>query len=82
MNAELTKIIVMYNYELPLTAYKSNNIPRVGDILHFTHLGCFRTKSIVYRISDDSGLDENRLMWVEVFVDKYKEDHENEQRNI
>ena len=76
MNDELTKILVIRSRELPLTAYKSNNIPKVGDILHFTHLGVFRVKSVVYRISDDGLADENRLMWVEVFVDKYEEDHE------
>lgn len=78
MNDQLTEIYVMRSSELPLIAYKSNNIPRVGDILHFTHLGCFRTKSIVCRIADDAGLDENRLMWVEVFVEKCEENPENE----
>ena len=48
MNDELTEIYVMRDRELPLTtAYKSNHIPRVGDILYFTHIGCFRVKSVV-----------------------------------
>lgn len=76
MNDELTEIYVMRDRELPLTAYKSNHIPRVGDILHFSHIGCFRVKSVVYRISDDGWVEENRLIYVEVFVEKYKEDHE------
>lgn len=76
MNDELTKIFVMRDHELLMTAYKSNNIPRVGDILHFTHLGGFRVKSIVYRISDDGWVEENKLMYVDVFVEKFEEDHE------
>ena len=82
MNDELTEIYVMRDRELPLTPYMSNNIPRVGDILHFPHFGSFRVKSVVYRISDDGWVDENRLMYVELFVEKYKEDPENESRNI
>lgn len=77
MNDQLTEIYVMRSSELPLIAYKSNNIPRVGDLLHFTHIGCFIAKSIVYRIEDDGWVNENRLMYVEVFVEEYyEEDHE------
>ena len=76
MNAELTKIFVMYNRESPLTAYKSNQIPRIGDILYFPHFGSFKVNNVVYHIADDAGLDGNRLMWIEVFVEEYKEDHE------
>ena len=74
MNDELTEIFIVQNKGLTLTSYKSDQIPRVGDILHFTHFGGFRVKSVVYRISDDGWAIENRLMWVEVFVDKYEED--------
>ena len=47
--------------------YNSEHIPRVGEILHFPHLGSFRVKDIAYRISDDS--DSNEVMWVEVYVE-------------
>lgn len=50
--------------------YNSKYIPRVGEILHFPHLGGFRVKDIVYRISDDT--DSNEVMWVEVYVEKLK----------
>ncbi len=50
--------------------YNSEHIPRVGEILHFPHLGGFRVKDIVYRISDDSY--SNEVMWVEVYVEKLK----------
>ena len=78
MNDELTEIFIVQNKGLTLTSYKSDQIPRVGDILHFAHIGCFRAESVVYRISDDGWTDENRLMYVEVFVDKYEENPENE----
>lgn len=68
MNGELTRIFVIYQKGIPAIAYESNQIPRVGDILYFPHFGGFRVKSVVYRISDDSGLG-NKLMWVELFVE-------------
>lgn len=73
MNDELTEIFVIYQRRIPAISYKSNQIPRTGEILHFPHLGGFRVKSVAYRIADDSGLDGNRLMWVELFVEKYEE---------
>ena len=76
MNDELTEIFIVQNKGLTLTSYKSDQIPRVGDILHFAHIGCFRVKSIVYRISDDGWVEENKLIYVEVFVEKYKEDED------
>lgn len=76
MSDELTNIFVIYQRKLPAMAYKSNQIPRMGDILHFPHFGGFRVNSVVYRISDDSGLDGNKLMWVELFVEKYEEGKE------
>ena len=69
MNGELTEIFVIYQRKLPAIAYKSNYIPRMGEILHFPHFGGFRVKSVAYRIADDSGLDGNKLMWVELFVE-------------
>lgn len=77
MNGELTEIIVI---GIPAMAYKSNQIPRTGDILHFPHFGGFRVKNVVYRIADDSGLDGNRLMWVELFVEKYEETKHEERK--
>lgn len=74
MNDELTEIFIMR--DRPVIAYKSNIIPRVGDILHFSHLGCFRVKRVAYTISDDGCVDENKLMYVDVFVEKFEEDHE------
>lgn len=50
--------------------YNSEHIPRVGEILHFPHLGGFRVKDIVYRISDDT--DSNEVMWVELYVENIK----------
>lgn len=72
MSEELTEIYVIYHPKLPAMAYKSNQIPRAGDLLHFTHIGCFRVKRVVYRVADDSELDGNKLMWVELFVEEYK----------
>lgn len=69
----LTEIFVIYQKRIPAIAYKSNYIPRMGDIIHFPHFGGFRVKSVAYRIADDAGIDGNRLMWVELFVDKYEE---------
>ena len=71
MNGELTKIFVIYQRGISaMASYKSNQIPRTGDILHFPHFGGFRVKNVVYKISDDSGLDGNKLMWVELFVEQ------------
>jgi len=50
--------------------YSSEHIPRVGEILHFPHIGGFKVKDVAYEISDDS--EENTIMWVEVYVDKLK----------
>ena len=69
----LTEIFVIYQRRIPAIAYKSNYIPRMGDIIHFPHFGGFRVKSVAYRIADDAGIDGNRLMWVELFVEKYEE---------
>ena len=69
---------MIYVYENSITEralyekikYNSEHIPRVGEILHFPHLGGFRVKDIVYRISDDTY--ENEVMWVEVYVENIK----------
>lgn len=50
--------------------YKSEHIPRVGEILHFPHLGGFKVNDVVYRMSDDR--ETNTIMWVEVYVEKFK----------
>ena len=54
--------------------YSSEHIPRVGEFLHFPHIGGFKVKDVVYEISDDR--DENKIMWVEVYVDKLKGENE------
>ena len=48
--------------------YSSRHIPRVGEILHFPHLGGFRIENVAYEISDDS--ESNEAMWISVFVKK------------
>ena len=65
--------------ETPIMSYTADCVPRVNEFLHFPHYGSFKVKDIVYRISDDDNYVWNcndRLMWVEVYVErniKYKE---------
>ena len=49
------------------TSYVSEHIPRINEIIHFAHIGGFRVKNVVYRISDDTNC--NDVMWVEVYVE-------------
>lgn len=47
--------------------YVSEYIPRIGEMLHFAHIGTLEVKNIIYRIQDDT--DCNDVMWVEVFCE-------------
>ena len=48
----------------------SDVVPRKNEILYFPHFGSFKVEKIVYRISDDNNKDENKLMWIDVYVNK------------
>ena len=50
--------------------YTSDIIPRKNEILYFPHFGNFKVEKIVYRISDDNNKDENKLMWIDIYVNK------------
>lgn len=50
--------------------YTSDVIPRKNEILYFPHFGSFKVKNIIYRISDDNNKDENKLMWIDIYVNK------------
>ena len=50
--------------------YTSDIIPRKNEILYFPHFGSFKVKNIIYRISDDNNKDENKLMWIDIYVNK------------
>lgn len=57
-----------------ITNFRSEYIPRVGEIIHFPHYGGYKVKHVAYRISDTE--EPKELMWVELYVDVLKEDVE------
>lgn len=56
-----------------IVTYKSNVVPRKGEIVYFAHLGAFRVISIVHDVSDDApNKDDNSLLFVSVIIDRRK----------
>ena len=56
--------------EYRIFCYTSDIIPRKNEILYFPHFGNFKVEKIVYRISDDNNKDENKLIWIDIYVNK------------
>ena len=60
--------------EYSITTYTSNIIPRKDEILYLVHFGAYKVIDVIYRISDDNICEEdNKIMWVELKVEKFKE---------
>lgn len=54
-------------------SYKSNVVPRKGEIVYFSHFGAFRVISVVHDISDDApNKDDNSLLFVSIIIDRRK----------
>ena len=53
--------------QFEIVKYVSEHIPRIGEIVHFPHIGGFYVRNVVYRISDDTNW--NDVMWVELGVE-------------
>ena len=54
--------------------YTSNIIPRKDEILYFIHYGAYKVIDVIYRISDDNiNEEDNKIMWIELKVEKFKE---------
>jgi len=63
-------LIIYVHSEYRTLHYASDVIPRKNEILYFPHFGNFKVEKIVYRISDDNNKDENKLMWIDIYVNK------------
>ena len=63
-------IVVCDKDESSYLLYKSDVIPRKGELINFPHHGSFRILEVAYRVSDDSPFRDNELlMFVEIIVD-------------
>lgn len=63
----------IYKGSLEIVKYVSEHIPRIGEIIHFPHIGGFYVRNVVYRISDDTNC--NDVMWVELGVEPLEKEN-------
>lgn len=63
----------IYEGSLLIEKYVSEHIPRIGEIIHFSHIGAFYVRNVVYRISDDA--NRNDVRWVELGVEPLEKEN-------
>ena len=53
-----------------IVTYKSDAVPRVGELINFPHKGTFRILAVAHRVSDDAiWREDERLLYIEVIID-------------
>ena len=68
---EESKILISHKDGTPIIFYKSTIVPRIGEAVHFPHLGGFRVIDVYYQITDDYP-DKwlNRMLFAVVIIDR------------
>lgn len=63
-------MIIYVHSKYRTLCYTSDIIPRKNETLYFPHFGNFKVEKIVHRISDDNNKNENKLMWIDIYVNE------------
>lgn len=56
--------------------FTSPIVPKVGEVVYGPHRGVYRVKEVWYHISDDQYDYSDKLMFVCLYVDEWKEEEE------
>ena len=66
----MNTIAICNTNENVIATYKSDAVPRVGELINFPHRGSFRILEVAHRVSDDTGWREDEmLLYIEVIID-------------